>query len=74
MADFFGRCEMANDGSTSLQQLGMIAEGHPTAAEAEDENWGVGGQREFDENFNCNNSALDGIELPGTYAKGHGIG
>ena len=57
--------------------LAVIARVHPTDAETEDQNWGVGGQREFDGNFNCNNSALDGIELPGTYAKaakGHGVG
>ena len=49
--------------------LAVIAGVRPTDAETEEENWGVGGQREFDENFNCKSSALDGIELPGAYAK-----
>ena len=33
---------------------------------SQDKNWGVGGQREFDENFKCKNSALTntlGIDL-----------
>ena len=51
--------------------LAVIAGVHPTDAETEDEKWAVG---EFDENFNCNTCALDGIALPGTYAKGHGVG
>ena len=58
--------------------LAVIAGVHPTAAETEDENWGIGGQREFDEDFKCRSSALDGIELPGTVrqtgGKGHRVG
>ena len=32
-----------------------------------DKNWGVGGQREFEEDFNCKNSSLagrKGVETP----------
>ena len=54
--------------------LAVLAGVRPTAAETEDETWGIGGQREFDEDFKCKNSALDGIELLGICAKGHGVG
>ena len=39
---------------------------------SQDKNWGVGGQREFDENFKCKNSALTNIpgESTGRYQNG----